>query len=257
MSDKKEQLNMHDLCIVLVEPVYKGNIGFVTRVMNNFSIEDLRIVGKIPEQEEYFVAVHSEEILRNARLCETLDEALTGLDRLVAVSRRHGKYKPVDYRPVEIAQKAIFFPGKTGLVFGRETYGLKDEEADKCHFRCHIPANPEFPSLNLAQSVAVMCYEFYQARQTLKYTGKGATKAEITATLEHIESILEDIGYKCVGDIPKISSILQRTVLKANVNRWDLKELRNMFTRIQLLGTGQSERFEFPQCNENTQDSSS
>jgi len=240
-----------DLSIILVEPVYRGNIGFVTRVMNNFQITDLRIVGKIPEQEEYFIAVHSEEILRNAKMCKTFDEALDGLDRLIAVSRRHGKYKPVDYRPVEIAEKAISFPGKTGLVFGRETYGLKDEEADKCHFRCHIPANPDFPSLNLAQAVAVLCYEFYQAQHTKKFYEKGASKAEINATLEFAGSILESIGYSDVGDIPKICSVLNKTILKANINRYDLKEIRQMFTRLQLLNTGSADKFEIPSENSN------
>jgi tRNA (cytidine32/uridine32-2'-O)-methyltransferase len=130
--------------------------------LNNFCFTDLRIVGSVPEKNDFYLAMHSEHILENASLFPNLESAIQGLDRVIAFSRRLGKNKPIDLSPRQMARYVHSLPqAKIGIVFGRETFGLTDLEADLCPLRCHIPANPEFPSLNLAQAVALACWEIF------------------------------------------------------------------------------------------------
>ena len=153
---------LDNIYVILVEPIYAGNVGAVARILNNFCITNLRIVGSIPHKNDFYLAMHSEHIIDNAVLYDTLAEAVTDLDRTIAFSRRVGKLKPVDLNPWNLGDYFYENPHlKLGLVFGRETYGLTDEEAELCPLRCHIPANPDFPSLNLAQSVALAAWEIW------------------------------------------------------------------------------------------------
>ena len=156
---------MENIYVILVEPVYKGNVGSVSRIMNNFAFYNLRIVGSIPEKEDFVMGMHSEEIMEKAEVFNTLAESLHDMDRVIALSRRHGSKKRIDMNPRDLARyihtvgeisnrpktpitssldggKAI----KIALVFGRETFGLTDDEAEICDMRCHIPANEKFPS---------------------------------------------------------------------------------------------------------------
>lgn len=88
--------NLNNIYIILVEPIYAGNVGAVARIINNFCIPHLRIVGSIPHKNDFYLAMHSEHIIENAPIFDTLAEAIADLDRVIAFSRRVGKLKPVD-----------------------------------------------------------------------------------------------------------------------------------------------------------------
>lgn len=125
--------------IILVEPIYEGNVGAVARIMNNFCFANLRIVGALPTKNDFYLAMHSTFILENAQVFDNLEAATADLDRVIAFSRRVGKLKPIDFDPKTMAQYASEVKDlKLGLVFGRETFGLTDAEADLCPLRCHI-----------------------------------------------------------------------------------------------------------------------
>ena len=74
--------------IILTEPIYAGNVGAVARIMNNFCFTDLRIVGSIPQKNDFYLAMHSEHILEDAHIFPSLAEAVKDLDRVIAFSRR-------------------------------------------------------------------------------------------------------------------------------------------------------------------------
>ncbi len=236
MTDNRNNHWQDNLCVILVEPVYKGNVGAISRTMNNFGFSELRIVGEIPTQSDHFVAVHSEDILNNAKVFDTFEEAVADFDRLIAISRRKGRKKPVDMLPEALGDIIRQNMGnRIGIVFGRETYGLKDEEADRCHFRCYIPAQPEFPSLNLSNAVGVILYEIYRSMTTPiteTVEDSAAPLDEVEASLKFIESILEQFEYDKVGDIPKSMRIMRELVLRSNLNIWETDELRKIFNRL-------------------------
>lgn len=245
---------MQDIYVILVEPVYKGNVGAIARIMNNFECFNLRIVGAIPQNEDFYLAMHSEEILNNAEIYDCLDDAIKDMDRTVALSRRKGSKKVNDFNPRQLSEYLYECKNlKTGLVFGRETFGLTDEEAEKCDLRCYINANKNFPSLNLAQAVAVILYEIYNNRLNeedetplLKYEKNNlpATKEMITESTEYVLEVLKSIRFfEKINDEQAIKEFFEGLLFKSNAVKQTIFDLKKIFNRIHLKFHGKGKGF--------------
>jgi len=226
-----------NIYVILVEPVYKGNIGAVSRIMKNFGFSHLRIVGTIPEKEDFALAVHSLDILENTQIYENLEKAVADLDRAVAISRRNARRKNFDFNPPELSEFNQHNESlKLGLVFGRETFGLTREEEDFCNLRCYIPSNPEFPSLNLSHSVTVILYELYKNSihfsSALKRKDKSVTIQDIDETADYIIRMLQGIGFFNRGNENQIRFIFRNMLAKANIGKTTNHKIKKIFERI-------------------------
>jgi TrmH family RNA methyltransferase len=236
--------DLSHISIILVEPIYEGNVGAVARIMNNFCFSDLRIVGSVPQKNDFYLAMHSEHLLDNATIFSTLAEAIADLDRVVAFSRRIGKTKPVDLSPMQMAAYVHELPNlKLGLIFGRETFGLTDEEADLCPLRCHFSANKDFPSINLAQAVALAAYEvqsFEQRHQEDLGTRKpdAVSGEELERIYGYMKDVLGNIGYFTNYETTNWDAFLKKMLAQLNPNKEMVYRLRQMFNRIHVLITG-------------------
>jgi TrmH family RNA methyltransferase len=236
--------------IILTEPIYAGNVGAVARIMNNFCFTDLRIVGSIPQKNDFYLAMHSEHILEDAYIFPSLAEAVKDLDRVIAFSRRIGKTKPVDLSPMQMAAYVHDIPHlKIGLVFGRETFGLTDEEADLCPLRCHFSANPEFPSINLAQAVALATYEINSfAQREMEKGGARKPSAVDGAELEKIYCYMKDvlgaIGYFSSHETTNWDAFLKKMLAQLNPDKQMVYRLRQMFNRIHVLVNGKGKGYD-------------
>lgn len=233
--------------IILVEPIYAGNVGAVARIMNNFGFRSLRIVGSIPSKNDFYLAMHSEEILVNASLHADLASAVADLDRVIAFSRRVGKLKPIDCSPVEMAEFVGNMKGlKVGLVFGRETFGLTDAEADLCPIRCHIPANPEFPSINLAQAVAIAVWELYSLPLSFKRDERTlpVSGIELDRIKAYMLDVMQDTGFFRSHESTNWDAFLSRMLHRLNPGRTMVWRLRQMFNRWHVLVTGKGKGYE-------------
>ena len=238
------------ISVILVEPIYAGNVGAVARIMNNFCFTDLRIVGSVPQKNDFYLAMHSEHILDEAKIFPTLADAIADLDRVIAFSRRLGKTKPVDHSPMQMAAYVHSLPElKIGLVFGRETFGLTDIEADLCPLRCHFPANKDFPSINLAQATALALYEvqsFSQRQTELDGTRFPAAVngEELTKIYRYIKDVLAGIGYFTNYETTNWDAFLQKMLAQLNPNQEMVYRLRQMFNRIHVLVTGNGKGYD-------------
>jgi TrmH family RNA methyltransferase len=248
-----------NIYIILVEPIYAGNVGAVARILNNFCLPNLRIVGSIPSKNDFYLAMHSEHIIDNAVLFDTLAEAVADLDRIIAFSRRTGKLKPVDLNPWNLGDYFYANPHlKTGLVFGRETYGLTDDEAELCHLRCHIPANPDFPSLNLAQSVALAAWEIwsYPVRSsTAKIKSRKAQdvaesqsepavgKEEMEKIQTYMKDVLSEIGFFQDHETTNWDAFFSRMLHQLNPTGDMVYRFRQLFNRIHVLVKGKGKGY--------------
>ncbi len=150
--------------IILVEPAFASNIGSVARAMKNMGFFNLRIVR--PQEgitkESYKLASNADDVLDKAQLYSSYMEAVNDLNFLIATSARRGKRRKI----YSIKDACSFLTNltkscKIGIVFGREKNGLKNEEIEVCNLIVHIPTNEEYSSLNLAQSVLIVCYEIF------------------------------------------------------------------------------------------------
>lgn len=161
--------------MILVEPRYDGNVGSVARVMRNFGFEDLVLVA--PPQigpEGRRNSMHARDLLEKAVVRESFDEVVGDYDFLVGTTAKVAKDGNTLRTPVfpEELVNAVDAKGKVGLVFGREDYGLLNEELERCDMQVTIPANPEYPTLNLAMSVGVILYGLSSEINKKKATGK-------------------------------------------------------------------------------------
>jgi len=149
--------------IVLVEPREAGNVGAAARVMKNFGVTDLWIVGRHPELHPLagWWASGADDVVAGARFAATLEEAIAEARLAIATTSSRGRTVPADLTPAGVAELAATMTGSQilALVFGREDHGLTREELLLCGRTAIIPTNPEFPVMNLAQSVGVFCYE--------------------------------------------------------------------------------------------------
>jgi TrmH family RNA methyltransferase len=254
-----ENQALSNIFIILVEPIYEGNVGAVARILNNFCLPNLRIVGSIPHKNDFYLAMHSEHIINEAQLHSTLADAVQDLDRVIAFSRRVGKLKPVDLNPWNLGEYFYDNPHlKLGLVFGRETFGLTDEEAELCPLRCHIPANPEFPSINLAQAVALAAWEFWSypvrnsartvmGRQVVQGDADlhepAVSKEELQQTQAYMKEVLQDIGYFQDFETTNWDNFFSKMLSQLNPSGEMVYRFRQMFNRIRVLVVGKGKGY--------------
>jgi tRNA/rRNA methyltransferase len=161
--------------VILVEPRYDGNIGSVARIMKNFGFKNLVLVNppKIGAEGRKN-SMHARDLMDSAKVYPSFKEAAEEYDFLVATTAKLGGDSNRHRTPVypEALGKALKTKGKIAIVFGREDYGLLNDEIKLCDLSVTIPANPEYPTLNLAQSVAVILYELSKQKRKTKTQGK-------------------------------------------------------------------------------------
>src|SRR6195952_5367305 len=154
--------------VVLVEPQLGENIGMAARAMGNFGLSRLRIVNPRdgwPNVHARRAASGADHILDQAELFDTVEKVVADCSLLFATTARaHDQAKPVvapEAAAREIATE-ITGGGEVGILFGRERYGLTNEEVARANRIVTFPVNPGFASLNLAQAVLLMGYEWFK-----------------------------------------------------------------------------------------------
>src|SRR4030081_1381866 len=154
--------------VVLVEPQLGENIGMAARAMGNFALTQLRIVNPRdgwPNVSAQRAAAGADHILDHAELFDTVEQAVADCTLLFATTARaHDQAKPV-VAPQAAAREiaaGIAGGGTVGILFGRERYGLQNEEVALANRIVTFPVNPGFASLNLAQAVLLIGYEWFK-----------------------------------------------------------------------------------------------
>ncbi|HIE04704.1 MAG TPA: RNA methyltransferase [Candidatus Latescibacteria bacterium] len=227
-----------NIWVVLVEPRHPGNIGAVARAMKNVGLSRLALVRPVPfhTSEAYAMAHMSEEILEEASIYDSLEEALEGKALVVGTTARRGKrrgpFLAVDDAVEEILRTAR--SNRVALLFGREERGLKNEELKYCQFLVTLPMAYSQPSLNLAQAVLLLGYEIFRARKPPREVYPELASFE---ELERMYSKIED-ALTCIGFIhrnsPKTFMRAVRRVLgRAKLERRDVYVILKICERIE------------------------
>jgi tRNA/rRNA methyltransferase len=162
-------MSLAKLCIILVRPKYSGNIGAVARAMDNFGVQDLRLVGPTVfcRHEADTMAVHARGVLDRLRVYPSLREASADCQRVIGTTCRPGLYREGGRPPRSLAAELVpaLDLNRSALVFGPEDTGLTNTDLRYCHGLVTIPTAAHFRSLNVAQAVLVCCYEIFLAGQ--------------------------------------------------------------------------------------------
>lgn len=205
--------------IILVEPAEPGNIGSTARAMNNMGFPNLGLVNPVEfhVSDTYRLAWNSRHIIDNAKVYKTIEEAVADKQFVVAMSTRTGK----DRGYIEILNEfapeihKIAHTAKTAILFGRESWGLTNDELKHANRIVRIHTAGEFTSLNLAQSVLVTCYELLCSEGVVPDERPApATRQQVEDCFTHIEKTLKKIGYGEIKGDPCIVETIMHNIRK-------------------------------------------
>jgi len=187
--------------IILVEPHEAGNVGAAARAMKNFGLRDLWIAGTRPQRlddvSEWW-AKGANDVLQSARRVETLAEALADVHLSVATTAVRARQVFEQLTPHDVARLAEETLGDDhtlAIVFGREESGLSGAEVAMCQRTASIPTSPEYATMNLAQSVAVFCYELSKGIRPAAAERDPAPGELVQALNTRARALLERINF--------------------------------------------------------------
>lgn len=225
--------------IVLCQTGHPGNIGSTARAMKTMGLSDLRLVNprKFPHAEANAMSAGSTDILETAQVCASLEQALAGCSLVIGMTARKRELSHQSGLPREVAALVARTAQDVALVFGNETSGLSNEELILCQHLVHIPANPDYSSLNLASAVQIMAYELRMAllgapvptETANPYKRiKPATHDEIEGFYGHLEQALSEIGYLNPAHPERLMSRLRMLYTRAGLHQEEVNILRGI-----------------------------
>jgi tRNA/rRNA methyltransferase len=244
---------------VLVEPSHPGNVGAAARALKTMGFSRLVLVSpRVPhvqsDPEAIAMASGADDVLASAHVVPTLADALIGVHWSIALTARLREYGPPQWTPRAAANVAHdqALHGEIALVFGNERTGLSNEDVERCSALAHIPANPAYSSLNLAQAVQVLAYELRTrylsadnqagAAPLAAPTGAGqsepagprAASDEIESMFTHLESALVALEFLDPANPKKLMSRLRRLFARSGLEREEVNIVRGIAKHILL-----------------------
>jgi tRNA/rRNA methyltransferase len=224
--------------IVLSHPSHPGNIGAVARAMKTMGLESLYLVNPkaFPDKEAERRAAGAWEILNNATVCADLDEALSGtvLSAAVTARSRDLSHEVFDARLGALELMSHARQHRVAVVFGTEMSGLTTSEVSKCHIVVHIPANPDYSSLNLASAVQVVTYELRMALPQLCSFPASACRAagfdEIERLCHHLERVAISSGFLNPREPRRLMQRIRRLFARARLEKEEVNILRGVLS---------------------------
>jgi len=248
-TDRSRALIGGGPAVVLVRPQLAVNIGTCARAMANFGLDDLRLVNPKagwPRRDEYAeiayaAAAGATHILDAARVFETARAAIADLNYVYATTARtREQVKPVLTPAAALPQAAAATDQKRGVMFGPERTGLDNDEVALADAILTFPANPAYSSLNLAQAVLLVGYEWFKAAHgdapppTLERQRSLPAKRETTLSFfEYLEDKLDAAGfYKPEGKMPGMKRNLRNIFHRLEMTEQDVRTLWGVVVRL-------------------------
>ena len=227
---------------VLVRPSHGGNVGAAARAIKVMGFRDLVLVApRMPDlashEDAVAMASGAADILVRARVVATLDEALAGATHACATAMTPRDFGPPTLAPrahcEAIAPQALAGHARVAFVFGSERFGLANEDVWRCQVCLSIPTHPDYGSLNLAQAVQLMAYEWRQALGSFPVTERTralppAPLDQVAGALDHWQAVLARIGFLDPAVPKKLMPRLRQLLLRAQPTAEELHILRGI-----------------------------
>ncbi len=229
--------------IVLVATSHPGNIGSTARAMKTMGLHRLYLVSpkSFPDPRAHEMSAGAYDVLlETVVVTDTLAEALTGCQLILATSARPRDIALTGLTPAECASLVAETPDNTeiAIVFGREHAGLTNDELLHCHYHIHIPSNPAFSSLNLSQAVQIVAYELRMkllAPVADVETGQDslATADAVEQFYDHLKAVLIEINFLKPSNPKRLFQRLRRLFNRIKLEQLEINILRGILTHVQ------------------------
>jgi len=226
--------------IVLVEPSHPGNIGGAARALKTMGLSQLAVVNprRFPDPQAEWRAAGAQDVLEAVHTFDSVDAAIADCHWVVGTSTRQRRIPWPLKSAEDVATDILARPesARIAVLFGRETSGLSNEELQKCHCHLQIPANPDYPSLNLAMAVQVVCYELHKQAAALPVAAPWdrpqATMAQLQGLLDHLQSTLEDSGFLDPANPGQTMTRLRRLFTRVALDDTEVQMLRGILNQL-------------------------
>ncbi len=237
--------------VVLLRTTHPGNIGAAARAMKTMGLRELVLVSPraYPHEEATARASGADDVLTAARVCDHLDDALTGCRLVMGASARLRSVAWPQLTPPQAATRLLAegAQGPVALLFGTEKSGLSNEELDRCQALVNIPANAQYSSLNLSMAVQVLAYELRMAwlAGTVAAPPREVplARAEDLARFhEHLQQVLINAGFLDPAQPRQLMRRLRRLFARAELDEQELNILRGMLSAVDPLGEAAARR---------------
>ncbi len=233
-------LALKRLRIVLCATSHPGNIGAAARAMKTMGLRQLVLVDprRFPAPEATALATGAADLLEAAKVCGTLEEGLQGCALAIALTARERELGTTASNLAQAAKEAIAWSarGEVALVFGTEMSGLSNEEVLRCQRVAHIPADPQFSSLNLAAAVQVACYELRRAalgeEAPLAHGFPPARIEDLEGLYGHAQAVLISLGFLNPDRPRRLMPRLRRLFARARLEKEEVNILRGVLAAI-------------------------
>jgi tRNA (cytidine32/uridine32-2'-O)-methyltransferase len=239
-------VNSEAIRFVLVNTTHPGNIGGAARAMKNMGLSRLVLVAprKFPHEEAHWRAAGAQDVLENAKVVDTLAEAIADCQLVIGTSAR-GRRIPwpvLDPRHCAVeVQSSVARQEQVAVVFGREDRGLTNEELQACNLHLHVPTHEDYPSLNLAMAVQVVAYELRMcalagdlpSQATDDWDAPFSTAENMERFYRHLEETLVQIGFLDPAAPRQLMARLRRLYGRVRLDEMELNILRGILTETQ------------------------
>jgi tRNA/rRNA methyltransferase len=236
--------------VVLSNPSHPGNVGAAARAMKTMGLSRLYLVrpGKFPDPDAVARAAGADDVLGQAIVCETLDEALSGVLFAAALTARHRNLGPERLQAREAAPLILeklaagAGAGDVALVFGNETAGLTNEAVQRCQRAVFIPANADYSSLNLGAAVQIMCYELRlaaydgrppEAARTVPFSSPPASGEDVERFYDHLMRVMVRTGFLDPQQPKRLMAKIRRLYGRAALERDEINILRGILDAVE------------------------
>ncbi len=229
--------------IVLIQTSHPGNIGSAARAMKTMGLSELYLVKPkhFPDEQAVAMSSNATDILDNATVVNSLQDALAGCHLVVGTSARHERTLAWDIlEPRECSQQLVkqAQTGTVAVIFGRESSGLTNDELALCHYLVHIPTNPDYSSLNLASAVQILSYECRVATQPNSEMIKDEPEEVVTADAmegyyKHLETAMIESKFLDPENPKHLMTRLRRLYGRVKITPSELNILRGMLSAFQ------------------------
>jgi tRNA/rRNA methyltransferase len=231
--------------IILCEPQLGENIGTAARAMANFGLWDLRVVNPRdgwPNERAVAAASRADHVIEKVRIFATLEEAIADLSMVFATTARQRDLQKPVYGPEEASQRIVGHiagGAGAGILFGRERWGLYNEEISLADAIVTFPVEAAFASLNIAQAVLLMSYEWRRQAdkgEVLPFAGgleEPAPRQELLNLFGHLEETLDRSGFfKTEDKRPTMVNNLRAIFTRATLSSQEIRTLRGVISSI-------------------------
>ena len=247
MANKlKKRKHLTKPIIILVEPQLGENIGMSARAMMNCGLSELRLVNPRdgwPNSNAIAASAEADKVIRNTRVYQNTSEAIADLEVVFAASARvRDMTKPIINPEQAVEEFFLLSESSTriGVMFGCESKGLKNDDVTLADALINIPLNPHFNSLNLAQAVYTICYEWFKNSNTASSFENTAFKKPPLAKkqalinlFEHLETELERSGFLRISEKkPSMKRNLRNMLIKAQLTDQEVQTFRGIIRSL-------------------------